>query len=333
MQIATDYRALGATGQGGSREESQKETLPSTIKGGLVVIGNFDGVHRGHQELLRTAKNRAESRGIPLVVLTFDPHPRLFFQPDQPPFMLSIPTQKAEWLTAAGADAVVSLAFDADLANASAEEFIRHVLLDGLDVKEIMVGENFLFGKKRGGDVGMLREWGAAHGFDVTALPLVADVTGNRVSSGAVREALIVGDVTVAANLLGRPWQMRGRVVQGDQRGRTIGFPTANIMMGAYLRPAFGVYAARVTVAGEAAPRNAVLNLGRRPTIGTEDVRLEVHLLDFDGDLYGKELSVDFYGFIRPEQKFDGLDALKAQIAEDADGARQMLANAMKSMA
>lgn len=301
--------------------------LPRSVTGSVVAWGNFDGFHKGHQAVVRRAAEIADEMGAPLAVMTTEPHPSQFFRPDTPSFRLMSLRSKAQALEAFGADVVFVLAFDAALAGMPAEDFVRDVLVDRLKAKHVVTGYDQRFGKGRGGDADLLRRMGSEAGFGVTVVePLEAD--GKVYSSSRVREHLRNGDPGQAALLMGHWWRIEGRVEQGDQRGRTIGFPTANVSWGDYLEPRLGVYAVRMHV--EDGPRkgayDGVANLGRRPTFGKTDISFEVHLFDFDGDLYGAHVGVDMIGFIRPERKFDGLDALKAQIAADAAAARAILA-------
>lgn len=308
------------------------DDLPAAARGGVLVIGNFDGVHLGHQAVLAGARATADQAGIAMGVLMFDPHPRQFFAPEAPPFRLTRLVTRADLLSAAGADFTIALPFDAAMAACAAEDFITQILVDGLAVRHIVVGHDFHFGKDRRGDFAMLQAFGAQHGFSVSQIAAVM-MPGRDApySSSAVRQCLRDGAPENAAALLGRPWAIEAEVQQGDQRGRTIGFATANMPLIDYLEPAFGVYAVSADIltgprAGES--YHGVANLGLRPTVGTDKPRLESHLFDFDGDIYGETLRVALHHFIRPEQKFDGLDALKAQIAKDSAAAREMLGSA-----
>ncbi len=305
------------------------ENLPRGVTGSVVAWGNFDGFHKGHQAVVRRAAEIADEMGAPLAVMTTEPHPSQFFRPDTPSFRLMSLRSKAQALETFGADVVFVLAFDAALAGTPAEDFVREVLVNRLKAKHVVTGYDQRFGKGRGGDADLLRRMGEEAGFGVTVVePLEAD--GEVYSSSRVREHLRNGEPEQAALLMGHWWRIEGRIEQGDQRGRTIGFPTANVSWADYLEPKLGVYAVRMHV--EDGPRrgvyDGVANLGRRPTFGKTDISFEVHLFDFDGDLYGAHVGVDMIGFIRPEQKFDGLYALKAQIAADAQAARVMLAGA-----
>ena len=299
------------------------QAAPTRWKGATVAFGNFDGVHRGHQALLARAAEQARALGAPLVVLTFEPHPRRFFVPDTGPFRLTLPPAKVRLLAQYGVQAVLAQRFDASFASLSPGAFVDDVLLGGLGARHIMCGYDFTFGARRGGNVEMLRAMGEARDFGVTVLdPVMRE--GEIYSSTRIREALRAGWASAAAELLGHDWEIEGAVEMGDQRGRTIGFPTANVALGEHLRPRFGVYAVRALVDG--VWRDAVANLGRRPTFGELQENFEVHLFDFSGDLYGKVLRVALVDFIRPEMKFGGLDQLKAQIAADGEAARTILA-------
>ncbi len=295
---------------------------PAAWKGGAVALGNFDGVHRGHQALLARTAEQAKALGAPVVVLTFEPHPRRFFVPDTGPFRLTLPPAKLRLLEQYGVQAVLAQHFDPTFADLSPEAFIDDVLLKGLGARHVVCGYDFTFGARRGGNVERLREAGKEKGFGVTVLDPVTH-EGEIYSSTRIREALRAGWITEAADLLGHPWEIEGTVELGDQRGRTIGFPTANVALGEHLRPRFGVYAVRALVDGQWLA--AVANLGRRPTFGKLQENFEVNLFDFSGDLYGKTLRVELVDFIRPEMKFSGLDQLKAQIAADGETARQLL--------
>jgi riboflavin kinase/FMN adenylyltransferase len=305
----------------------QWQQVPAAWKGGAVALGNFDGVHRGHQALLAKTAEHARALGAPLVALTFEPHPRRFFVPDTGPFRLTLPPAKLRLLERFGVQAVLAQQFDPAFAAVTADAFIDDVLLGGLGARHVVCGYDFTFGARRGGNVEMLRargvRSGAERGFGVTILdPVMRE--GEIYSSTRIREALRAGMVGEAAELLGHPWEIEGAVEQGDQRGRTIGFPTANVALGEHLRPRFGVYAVRALLDGKC--MNAVANLGKRPTVGKLQENFEVHLFDFAGDLYGKALRVQLLHFIRSEMKFAGLDQLKAQIAADGQTARSLLA-------
>ena len=299
--------------------------LPATARGGAVAVGNFDGIHLGHQFVIAKAGELARASGIQSGVLTFEPHPRSVFQPTAPPFRLTPFRVKAELLRELGVAHLYNLHFDLEFAALSAEDFVRRVLVDGLGIAEAVVGYDFVFGHARRGNAALLTAMGKALGFGVTVVEPVQQ--GSEIySSTRIRNLLVEGKPRHAAVLLGRSWEIDGRVEQGDRRGRTIGFPTANIELADYLRPAAGVYAVRAAIGRGGTWHDGVANLGMRPTFGGSDLRLEVHLFDFAGDLYGRHLRVALVDYLRPEQKFAGLDALKAQIAADAAKARAMLA-------
>ncbi len=313
------------------------DALPPEAQRSIVAVGNFDGIHFGHQAVIGDAVRRARGEGAAASVLTFEPHPRRFFQPAAPPFLLTRFRTKARILATLGVDHLFVLRFDAALARRTAEEFIDHVLVGGLHARHVVIGYDFVFGKGRAGNAALLSARLGTRGIGMTAIPPVTSLTDSvSISSTSVRNALSAGDPRAAAALLGRPFEIEARVMRGDARGRTIGFPTANLWLGDYLRPALGVYAVRVAIAppglraGQTLAETAdwldgVANLGLRPTFGGTEPRLEVHLFDYAGDLYGRRLRVALIEFLRPERKFDGLDALKAQIVRDAEAARRVL--------
>jgi riboflavin kinase / FMN adenylyltransferase len=296
-------------------------------RGAVVAIGNFDGVHLGHQRVIGEAGAVASRLGAAHAALTFEPHPRSVFRPQDPPFRLTPFRMKSRRIEALGVDLLFTLHFDLDFARRSAEEFIEGVLVQGLGARHVVVGYDFVFGHQRRGNPALLAERGAGLGFGVDIVAPVEEASGAVYSSTRIREHLVGGRPREAAALLGRFWEIDGRVERGDQRGRTIGFPTANIFLQDYLRPAAGVYAVRAVLDQAGATRwiDAVANFGTRPTFGGSDLRLEVHLFDYAGDLYGRHLRVALIEHLRPERKFSGIDALKAQIAEDAAQAREIL--------
>jgi riboflavin kinase/FMN adenylyltransferase len=300
------------------------EELPAAVRGGVVALGNFDGVHLGHQAVIGRALDLAKRLGAPAGVMTFEPHPRSVFSPDQPPFRLTPFRIKARLIEALSVDFLLMQHFDKAFAAHSAEGFIEEVLIKGLGVRAVVVGYDFCFGRGRAGSVEMLR---GRSDFETVSVDAQGGADGQTYSSNLIRQFLLDGKPDIAARLLGRPWEIEGRVETGDQRGRTIGFPTANLHLGDYMRPAIGVYAVRAGIdqGSDTVWHDGVANLGRRPTFDKQDVILEAHLFDFDGDLYGRHLRVALSGYIRAERKFDGLPALKAQIAEDCDTARALL--------
>ncbi|MDF2698375.1 MAG: Riboflavin kinase [Labilithrix sp.] len=285
-----------------------------------VIIGNLDGVHRGHQAVLAQARSIADARGLKTVVLTFDPHPSQVLRGFTPPRLATL-ERRVELLRRHGADEVLVEPFTTDLAALTPERFVKELLVDRLGAGAVVVGENFRFGAKRAGDLNVLRDLGAKLGFDVTAAAVAGDERGP-FSSTRVRDAITGGDLDEATRLLGRRHSISGVVESGDRRGRTIGFPTANLGGVVEVLPPHGVYA---VFAGD---RPAVMNLGVRPTVDGKNLRVEVHLFDFSGDLYGESMRVHLVGRIRDEKKFAGLDELKAQIAADATEARRLLSNA-----
>jgi len=268
----------------------------------------------------------ARTLGAPHGVLTFEPHPRQLFRPDDAPFRLTPLRVKTRALEALGADLLFSLHFDAEFAQRTAENFVDEILVGALAVRHVVVGYDFVFGRGRAGTVDFLKDMGTRRGFGVDVVAPVDDGGADVISSTRIREHLVAGRPADAARLLGRPWEIDGRVEHGDQRGRTIGFPTANIMLADYLRPAAGVYAVRVGLERGAATdwHDGVANIGLRPTVGGTDLRLEAHLFDFSGDLYGSHVRVALLDFLRPERKFDSFDALKQQIEADAIEARAL---------
>ena len=305
MRIARSWRALGPE-----------------LRGATVALGNFDGVHLGHAHLLRTA--HAAHPGAPLAVLTFEPHPREFFRPEDPAFRLTLAPERAALLEALGVQRLYELPFDHALSQLEAERFITEILQDGLGAAHLACGADFAFGHRRGGDAGFLAKRAEALGIGLTIVPKLADAQGP-ISSTRVRRLLQDGYPERAEAELGRPWSIRGVVAHGDKRGRTIGFPTANVPLGRHLEPARGVYAVSVTLAGGEQVAG-VANIGRRPTVNEgPESRVEAHLFDFERDLYGQEIAVALRGYIRDERKFGSFEELTRQIAADAGDARRML--------
>ena len=300
--------------------------LPDELRGAAVAIGAFDGVHRGHQAVIAQARAAADRLGVPLAVVSFDPHPRRWFQPDAAPFRLMTPTQMARALAPLGVDRLHLLTFDGTMAAMSDEVFVGQVLVNGLAIRHAAVGFDFSYGKGRTGSAEGLRRQGEALGFGVTVVDRIDDGDGLKLSSSGVREALKAGDMARAAAILGRPFAIEGEVIHGDKRGRTIGVPTANVAMGDYMRPAYGVYATRTRLP-DGRIIDGVANLGVRPMFEVDQPLLEVWLLDFDGDLYGQTIETELVAHLRGEMAFDGLPALKAQIDRDADAARAVLAS------
>ncbi|HHQ41733.1 MAG TPA: bifunctional riboflavin kinase/FAD synthetase [Chromatiales bacterium] len=293
-------------------------------RGCVATIGNFDGVHLGHQAVLGQLAEKAEQLGLPTTVVTFEPHPQEWFFPDRAPPRLTRLREKLTALRRYSVDRVLVLRFDARLAAMEAAAFVERILVDGLGVRHLVVGDDFRFGRNRAGDFAFLRAMGARHGFDVVAMHSFR-IDGARVSSTRIREALAAGDMDTAEKLLGRPYRMCGRVAHGDRRGRDIGFPTANLHLHRRASPVLGVFAVEVFgVPGEPVP--GVANVGVRPTVDGTRALLEVHLLDFEGDLYGRYVQVDFLHKLRDERRFASFEALRAQIRRDVEAARAWFA-------
>jgi len=298
--------------------------IPDDLKGSIVALGNFDGFHLGHQAVVGRAIQRGFHERRPVIVATFEPHPVRFFKPDLPPFRLTTLDQREQLFAHAGADAMLVFEFGSKLAAMDAEEFIGEVLAGRIGAAGVVTGDDFTFGKGRTGDVQLLNSLGAQHGVIAEAVPQVL-VEGVRVSSGRIREALIAGDSGTATRLLSRDYAIDGVVQNGDARGRELGYPTANLVLGDYQRPRYGIYAVRVTL-DDGSEHPGVANLGVRPTFDPPQELLETHLLDYSGDLYGRRMEVALHAFIRPEQKFDSIDALVAEMRRDEAAARKLLA-------
>ena len=291
-------------------------------QGSVVCIGAFDGLHLGHRALVRRAVGRAQALGVPAVALSFEPLPREFFARDQPPPRLTLARGKVQGLRELGADGVGLLRFDAKLSAMTAEDFVRRLLVQRLAAREVWIGPEFRFGHKRGGDLPLLQAMGAELGFSAGEIEPV-QALGERVSSTRIREALRAGDFLQAENLLGRPYAIGGRVVRGKQLGRTLGFPTANLRFPK--TPALsGIYATWVHGLGDK-PMASVSSFGTRPTVQGVEPLLEAHLFDFDGDLYGRHIEVEFVAKLRDELNFPDLPALTEQMHRDADNARRLL--------
>lgn len=311
------------------RRHSDYQGLAPEDRGAAAAIGNFDGLHLGHQSVLALARAAAARLGAPFGVITFEPHPRAFFAPEAPPFRIMSAEARAHRMAKLGVEQLYELRFDAALAALEAEEFVAKVLRDGLGLSHLVAGADFRFGRGRRGDVEMLRALGPSHGFGVTVAPLVCDDQGD-FSSTAIRAALAEGRPRDAARMLGHWHRIEGEVVHGDKRGRDFGYPTANIWLDPLNLPKFGVYAATVDVlTGPHRGRYpAAVSLGIRPMFDGKRPNLEAFLIGFTGDLYGAELSVALISYLRPELKFDGLDGLVAQMGADVEEALRRLAEA-----
>lgn len=296
--------------------------------GAVITVGTFDGVHRGHQDVLATLVRHAEARGLPSVVITFDPHPLEVVNPAAAPPLLTLTHEKLAMFAQTGVSYVAVLPFTPSVAALEAEQFVDDVLLGRFAMRELLVGHDHGFGRGRMGDIEVLRQLGERRGFQVTVLPPVHTPDGHAISSTAIRRAVAGGDLARAALGLGRPYSLAGTVVRGDQRGRTIGYPTLNLapLTARKLLPPDGVYAVRVQL--PEGPFGGMLNLGPRPTVGDPHRRIETHVFDASRDWYGAHVRLDFVARLRGTRPFPGLDALRAQLAEDERQARAALATA-----
>jgi riboflavin kinase/FMN adenylyltransferase len=302
-----------------------RQEASSIAKGGVLALGNFDGVHRGHQAVIKAAIDKARGLGVPARVLTLEPHPRSVLKPEVGPFRLTPAATKLRLLKQYGVDDVIIQTFSPDFSTIEAAEFANRFLVQDFGARHVVAGFDFVFGHKRAGNMDLLRTWLSAHGIGVTEVTPFRDSTGEVMSSSRTRELLQKGDTATAEHILGRPWSITGKVEHGAQRGASLGFPTANIGLGEHLRPKIGVYAVTVGYPGELALYKGVANIGVRPTVDGKTELLEVHLFDFRGDLYGKELEVNLMRFLRPEQTFDNLESLREQIKQDVQNAKSYL--------
>jgi riboflavin kinase / FMN adenylyltransferase len=300
-----------------------RNPMPDALHGAVAALGNFDGFHLGHQAVAGEAIRQAKAAGKPAIIATFDPHPVRFFAPDAPPFRLTTLDQRQRLFAEAGADAMLVFEFDATLAGTTAQDFVEKILIERLGLSGVVTGEDFTFGKARGGNIGVLRILGEPLGLSSTAVGPVTD-DGGVISSSRIREALQAGDCETAARLLTRPFAIEGRVQHGDKNGRKLGFPTANLDLGTYLRPRYGVYAVTGRLA-DGRVLNGAANIGIRPQFTPPKELLEPHFFDFAEDVYDQSIEVAFHAFLRGEAKFDSLDALMAQMAADCDAARALL--------
>lgn len=299
------------------------DPVPETLRGAVLALGNFDGVHLGHQAVIGKAVELGRQQGRPVIVATFDPHPVRFFKPDVKAFRLTTLDQRETLFEALGADAMMVFEFGAKLAGTTADEFVTGLLGRDLGISAVITGSDFTFGKGKQGDVALLKSLGREVGIEAHDVAPIEE-GGEVISSSRIRNALWSGDPQEAARLLTRPFAIRGMVQHGDKVGRTIGYPTANIDLGTYIRPKYGIYAV-TGLLPDGRVLNGAANLGIRPTFDPPKELLEPYFFDFSGDLYGQEIEVAFHHFIRPEAKFDGLDALVAQMEKDCDEARRLL--------
>jgi riboflavin kinase/FMN adenylyltransferase len=298
--------------------------IPDGLRGSILALGNFDGFHLGHQAVVGRAVQRGFHERRPVIVATFDPHPVRYFKPDVPPFRLTTLDQRERLFGHAGADAMLVFEFNAAMAATSSTDFISEILARRIGAAGVVTGDDFTYGKGRTGSVEELREVGAEHGIAAEAVaPVLVD--GERVSSGRIREALAGGDIPHATHLLTRDFAIEGIVQRGDARGRELGYPTANVELGDYQRPKYGIYAVRVKL-DDGSEHPGVASLGVRPTFDPPEELLEAHLFDFDGELYERKIEVALHAFIREERKFDGVDALVAEMRRDEAKARNLLA-------
>jgi riboflavin kinase/FMN adenylyltransferase len=301
-----------------------RDPVPGALRGAVIALGNFDGFHRGHQAVAGEAIGWAKAEGRPSIIATFDPHPVRHFRPDVPPFRLTTLEQRQELYLAAGATAMLVFHFDAELAGTSAEDFIRAILLDRFGAHGVVTGGDFTFGRGAKGNVELLRTLGSELGLQSRVVEPVAN-GGEVVSSSRIRQALRDGDPQLAARLLTRPFAIRGIVEHGDKRGRTIGYPTANVTIDNYLRPKYGIYAVTGRLLATGQVLHGAANIGIRPQFEPPKELLEPYFFDFSGDLYGQEIEVAFHHFLRGEAKFDSLEALIAQMDKDCAEARRLL--------
>lgn len=293
--------------------------VPAALRGNIVALGNFDGFHLGHQAVVGRAVARGHHERRPVVVATFEPHPVRHFRPELPPFRLTDLDQREALFAHAGADAMLVFGFDAALAATSAEDFVA-LLAEQIGAAGVVTGEDFTFGRGRGGDAALLHQLGAAHGIAAEAVRAI-ELGGAPVSSSRIRAALAAGDPGAATQLLSRPFAVRGTVEPGDRRGRTLGYPTANLSLGDYQRPKYGIYAVRVT-RPDGSEHGGVASLGVRPTFEPPSELLEAYLFDWGGDLYGQTIEVALHHYLRPEAKFETVEALTAQMRQDEAAAR-----------
>lgn len=301
--------------------------VPEDARGAAIALGNFDGVHLGHQAVIASAREIAEMQGVALGAAVFEPNPRRYFRPDAPPFRVQNTRQRARALAACGVAEVFEIEFDASLAQSSDRDFALRVLRDLLAVSHVSVGADFRFGRGRVGDVTSLAKLGQEFHFTVDAVSPV-EGHGAKISSTAIRQAIGRGDMAAAREMLTRPWAIEGEVQRGFQRGAGFGFPTANVALGEYVHPRLGIYAVRVDL-GDGVLLPGVASVGVNPTVGAlPEPLLEAHLLDFSGDLYGKTIEVEMIAFLRDEAKFDGIAALKTQMTQDVVDARRALVGA-----
>lgn len=298
------------------------QNCPPEARNSVIALGNFDGVHNGHKIIISSAVEKAKAEKLPSAVMTFEPHPLAVFKPDSASFRTTPLTEKAKLIEALGIDFLFVIKFDQEFAAISPEKFIEDILINDLTAKHVITGYDFTFGYKRGGDTSLLQKYADSGAFSFTRVEAIGD-GGEIFSTTKIREYLTNGEPEKAAKILGRNFAISGRVIKGEQRGRKIGFPTANIALDEYIRPKFGVYACRTEIDGKI--YNAIANIGIKPTFGGEKELLELHIFDFDKNIYDAILSVELIKFIRPEKKFSAIDELKKQIESDCVKAKEIL--------
>ncbi|MEP0189462.1 MAG: bifunctional riboflavin kinase/FAD synthetase [Erythrobacter sp.] len=301
-----------------------RDPVPDALRGAIIALGNFDGFHAGHQAVAGEAIDWAHAEGRPSIIATFDPHPVRFFKPDVPPFRLTTLEQRQELYLSAGATAMLVFHFDGELAGTSAQDFIAKILIERFGAHGVVTGGDFTFGQGAKGNVALLRDHGGELGLQSRIVDVV-EQSQAVISSSRIRDALRQGDPKLAAQLLTRPFAIRGIVEHGDKNGRELGYPTANLAIDKYLRPKYGIYAVTGTILSTGETLNGAANIGVRPQFEPPKELLEPHFFDFDGDLYGQEIEVAFHHFLRGEAKFDSLDDLIVQMDKDCDEARRLL--------
>jgi riboflavin kinase/FMN adenylyltransferase len=316
---------MAVSGQPAIRQDHQVSVAPDGAKGGVIALGNFDGVHRGHQIVVKTAIEKARALGIPARVLTLEPHPRTVFNPDLPPFRLTPVAVKIRLLRALGIEDVIVQPFTAEFSQLSGQQFVEQIMLQSYGARHVVAGRDFVFGHGRGGNMENLRGWLMPHGVGVTEVLPFRDAQGLPMSSSRTREALRQGDLATVEHILGRPWSISGTIIPGEQRGRGIGVPTANIDLDDYIRPRLGVYAVLAGRIGETERYPGVANIGTRPTVYGQGERLEFHLFDFSRDIYDEAWEVELIDFLRPEQAFPDIETLRKQIYRDMETAKAKL--------
>lgn len=292
---------------------------------GVLALGNFDGVHRGHQAVIKAAISYAVKNNLTASALTFEPHPRYLLSSPSAPFRLTSEKAKIHLLRALGISDIITLNFTSEIASLPAKDFVDQILIGKYGARHVVAGSDFVFGHKRGGDMGTLRKWLEPHNIELTEVPILRDEIGDIISSSRIRESLRQGDLATAHRILGRNWSISGEVIHGQKRGKELGFPTANIALGDYLRPKLGVYTVMARKQGDKTRLAGIANIGTRPTVEGVNEVLEFHLFDFHGNIYDQEWEIELHDFIRPELTFPSLEALQKQIAKDVKYAKDLM--------